>query len=83
MENVNVLKNPLLEKLARAAMRKAGGLEIRDVEDIKIAAFDLDEWKNGIKRPFGMELFNEEERIILKKKIIFLFPQGVQLEKAA
>ncbi len=79
----NVLKNPLLEKLARAAMRKAGGLEIRNVEDIKIAAFDLDEWKNGIQHPVGMENFQQEERIILEKKIIFLFPQGVQLEKAA
>lgn len=80
---VNVLKNPLLEKLAKAAMRKAGGLEIRNVEDTKIAAFYLGEWKNGIKRPVGMENFKEEERIILDKKIVFLFPENVQLEKAA
>jgi hypothetical protein len=80
---VNVLKTPLLEKLAKAAMRKAGGLDIREVEDVRIAVFNLDEWKNGIQHPVGMENFQQEERIILEKKIVFLFPQGVQLEKAA
>ena len=80
---MNIIKNPALEKIAKAALRKTGGLEIREIERLKIAAFDLNQWADGIKIPKGMEEFQEEERIVSGQKVIFLFPPGVQLEKAA
>lgn len=79
----NVLKNTLLEKLAKAALRKAGGLEIRNVENVKIAVFDLSTWEGEVNYPAGMEGFKKEQRTILGKEIVFLFPQNVRLEKAA
>lgn len=76
----NVLKTPLLKKLAQAAARKSG-LEIREIlPKTNIAVFRLKNWGEGIFRPKGMEAFKREEKTFDNEVFVFFFPETIVLE---
>lgn len=79
----NIVKKQLLKKLANGAIRKTGGLDVREIlHHVKIATFRGSDWPKGIKIPKGMESFQKEERTIEGETFIFLFPQMITLEAA-
>lgn len=82
----DICKIALITKLATAAKRKAGGIELREIFPQKpILVFYNREWPEGIMIPQYkcMKDFQLEVRQINGENFTFLFPETVILQKAA